>query len=39
MKTQIVHHVNRSFTHEVIETRTTFLGVIIKSELSEAKAL
>lgn len=36
MKTLIIHHVNRDFTHKVIETRTVLGSLIIKSEFSNA---
>lgn len=36
MKTKIIHHVNRDFTHEVIETQTIIKGLVIKSEFSNA---
>lgn len=29
--TKIIHHVNKDFTHEVIEVRTLFLGLILIS--------
>lgn len=38
--TQIIHHVSKDFTHEVIEVRTTFLGLIlISSEIIGSKQL
>jgi len=34
MKTKIIHHINRDFTHEVVETITTLFGFVIKRELT-----
>lgn len=31
--TKTIHHVNKDFTHEVIETITTFFGLIVKRNL------
>lgn len=36
MKTRIIHHVNRDFTHKVIETQTLLFGLVIKKEFSNA---
>ena len=37
--TKIIHHVNKDFTHEVIETQTLVCGVVVKSEMSNAKLI
>lgn len=37
--TKIIHHVNKDFTHEVIETQTLRFGFVIKSEMSNAKLI
>lgn len=34
MKTTIIHHINKDFTHEVVETVTTLFGFVIKRELT-----
>jgi len=33
MKTKIIHHVNKDFTHEVVETQTLLFGFVIRRKL------
>lgn len=34
MKTKIIHHINKDFTHEVIEKLSVFFGFVIKRSLT-----
>lgn len=34
MKTKIIHHVNKDFTHEVVEVQTLLFGFVIKKTLT-----
>ncbi|MCV9934512.1 hypothetical protein OIU80_19705 [Flavobacterium sp. LS1R47] len=36
MKTKIIHHISRDFTHKVVETQTLFYGYVVKTEFSNA---
>ena len=36
MKTKIVHHINKDFTHEIIETQILFMGFVLKRKFSNA---
>ena len=33
IKKQVIHHINRDWSHQVIETRATLFGIVIKREL------
>lgn len=33
VKIQVIHYINRDFTHQVIETRETLWGFVLKREL------
>jgi hypothetical protein len=33
MKTKIIHHVNRDFTHQVVEKITTLFGYVVNRTL------
>ncbi len=34
MKTTIIHHINKDFTHEVVEKRITLFGIVVKRSLT-----
>jgi hypothetical protein len=36
MKTKIIHHINKDFTHKVVETQTLFMGIVFKRQFSNA---
>ena len=33
IKKQVIHHINRDWSHQVIETRETLFVIIVKREL------
>ena len=33
IKKQVIHHINRDWSHQVIEMRETLFGIVIKREL------
>ncbi len=33
MKKQVIHHINRDWSHQVIETKETLFGIVVKREL------
>lgn len=33
MKKQVIHHINKDWSHQVIETKETLFGIVIKREL------
>lgn len=34
MTTKTIHHINKDFSYEVVETQTLFLGFVIKRSLT-----
>ncbi|WP_297980337.1 hypothetical protein [uncultured Capnocytophaga sp.] len=33
IKKQVIHHINRDWSHQVIETKEILFGIVIKREL------